>query len=106
MGGTALYSRPLVHLTGGMMPGALYRTFHRTQAFSIGCMVPLLQSSVFWPLRIRDLQRARRLYKGKANYNDSLSKDTIFVVGFWRSATTLLHELLSLDPNVGFPNLI
>jgi hypothetical protein len=27
----------------------------------------------------------------------------VFIVGFWRSGTTLLHELLSLDPRVAFP---
>ncbi len=28
----------------------------------------------------------------------------IFVVGHWRSGTTLMHELLSLDPRLAFPN--
>lgn len=27
----------------------------------------------------------------------------VFIVGFWRSGTTLLHELLCLDPAVAFP---
>ncbi len=27
----------------------------------------------------------------------------VFIVGFWRSGTTWLHELLSLDPQVAFP---
>jgi omega-hydroxy-beta-dihydromenaquinone-9 sulfotransferase len=28
----------------------------------------------------------------------------IFVLGFWRSGTTLLHELLACDPQFGFPS--
>ena len=32
-----------------------------------------------------------------------LSQPPIFVVGHWRSGTTLLHELLSLDSNFGYP---
>src|SRR5271170_7170628 len=28
----------------------------------------------------------------------------IFVLGFWRSGTTLLHELLCCDSNFGFPS--
>lgn len=28
----------------------------------------------------------------------------LFVLGFWRSGTTLLHELLSCDPRFGFPS--
>jgi hypothetical protein len=28
----------------------------------------------------------------------------VFVLGFWRSGTTLLHELLCSDPQFGFPS--
>jgi hypothetical protein len=28
----------------------------------------------------------------------------LFIVGHWRSGTTLLHELMSLDPRLAFPN--
>jgi omega-hydroxy-beta-dihydromenaquinone-9 sulfotransferase len=105
MAGTALYRRPLVHLTAGMTPGALCRTFRRTQSLGLGCLAPLLISIVLWPLRIPDLGRAT-LKQRYGNLQHSLPKDIVFVIGFWRSATTLLHELLSLDPDVGFPNLI
>ena len=30
--------------------------------------------------------------------------DPIFILGHWRSGTTLLHELLALDPQFGFPS--
>ena len=32
------------------------------------------------------------------------ASDPIFVLGHWRSGTTLLHELLTLDPQFGFPS--
>ena len=32
-----------------------------------------------------------------------ICQDPLFVVGFWRSGTTLLHELLCQDPQFGFP---
>jgi hypothetical protein len=32
------------------------------------------------------------------------AKDPIFILGHWRSGTTLLHELLTLDPQFGFPS--
>lgn len=34
----------------------------------------------------------------------SMIADPLFVVGHWRSGTTLLHELLTLDPQFAFPN--
>ena len=32
------------------------------------------------------------------------ARDPVFVLGHWRSGTTLLHELLALDPQFGFPS--
>ena len=43
-----------------------------------------------------------------ASHADALQGATpsppIFVLGFWRSGTTLLHELLCCDPQFGFPS--
>jgi len=43
-----------------------------------------------------------------ASHADALKSATppppIFVLGFWRSGTTLLHELLCCDPQFGFPS--
>ena len=36
--------------------------------------------------------------------NNQKSSDPIFIVGHWRSGTTLLHNLLSLNKNIGFIN--
>lgn len=33
-----------------------------------------------------------------------IAEPPLFVIGHWRSGTTLLHELLALDPNSTFPN--
>ena len=44
----------------------------------------------------------------KKSYADALAKTMlstpIFVLGFWRSGTTFLHELLCCDPRFGFPS--
>lgn len=44
----------------------------------------------------------------KKSYADALAKTVplppIFVLGFWRSGTTLLHELLCCDQRFGFPS--
>ena len=43
-----------------------------------------------------------------ASYADALKvcipPPPVFVLGFWRSGTTLLHELLCRDPQFGFPS--
>lgn len=44
-----------------------------------------------------------------ASHADALSESSpppppVFVLGFWRSGTTLLHELLCRDPQFGFPS--
>ena len=36
--------------------------------------------------------------------NNQKKRDPIFIVGHWRSGTTLLHNLLSLNKNIGFIN--
>ena len=33
-----------------------------------------------------------------------IDHDPIFVIGHWRTGTTLIHELLVQDPQFGFPN--
>jgi hypothetical protein len=37
---------------------------------------------------------------------DLATLDIVFVVGFWRSGTTLLHELMTLDPQAAAPTLV
>lgn len=46
----------------------------------------------------------QRLLYGRKIERTDLAADPIFVVGHWRSGTTLLHELLVLDENFTFPN--
>ena len=36
--------------------------------------------------------------------NNQKKRDPVFIVGHWRSGTTLLHNLLSLNQNIGFIN--
>lgn len=72
------------------------------------------------PARSRLTRRTRALYRvnsitqsaleyiQKKSHADALATVTtpspIFVLGFWRSGTTLLHELLCCDSRFGFPS--
>ena len=44
------------------------------------------------------------IFLGRKIARTTISEPPIFVVGHWRSGTTLLHELLSLDPQHAFPS--
>jgi len=35
----------------------------------------------------------------------AIKRPPVFILGHWRSGTTMLHNLMTLDPNVTFPNL-
>ncbi len=43
---------------------------------------------------------------GEAIANTQINKPPVFVLGHWRSGTTLLHNILSLDRQFAFPNLL
>ncbi|MCB9992608.1 MAG: sulfotransferase [Hyphomicrobiaceae bacterium] len=47
---------------------------------------------------------AQRMLKGREIDAVTLPADPIFVIGHWRSGTTLLHELMILDDRVIFPD--
>lgn len=50
-------------------------------------------------------RREDRLY-GAALSEVQITEPPIFILGHWRSGTTLLHTLLSLDPRFAYPNLL
>ncbi len=48
----------------------------------------------------------QRLLLHKKITDTQIERPPIFVIGHWRSGTTLMHELLSLDDRFAFPNTI
>ncbi len=45
-----------------------------------------------------------KLFFSKKIASTKIKSHPIFIIGHWRSGTTLLHELLSLDKRYGYPN--
>jgi hypothetical protein len=43
--------------------------------------------------------RGEKLIKSKIIHNTEINEDPVFIIGFWRSGTTYLHNLLCQDPN-------
>ncbi len=42
---------------------------------------------------------------GRKIRNTAIKHSPVFILGHWRSGTTMLHNLMTLDPQVTFPNL-
>jgi len=48
---------------------------------------------------------AEKLFYGRKIRNTQIDQPPVFVIGHWRSGTTLLHNALSKDPQFGFVSL-
>ena len=48
----------------------------------------------------------QRLFLNKKIADTHIEQPPIFVIGHWRSGTTLMHELLSLDQRFAYPNTV
>jgi hypothetical protein len=62
----------------------------------------IVTMSSFVNMMLRFLQEA---WYGHAIARMPIREAPIFVLGHWRTGTTLLHELLILDPRHGYPNV-
>lgn len=85
---------------------------------SLGALLRILAGGRFrvdlasWPECLIDLAFAtgnsaagliQRITLGRAAARIPLAADPVFVIGHWRTGTTLLHELLALDPALRAP---
>ncbi len=50
------------------------------------------------------LTRVQRLTHGQKVDSVILDQPPIFIIGHWRSGTTLMHELMTMDQRLAFPN--
>lgn len=57
----------------------------------------IMMSTIISPFRFKEYFKYNEKIKSM-----TLSKDPIFIIGHWRSGTTYLHNILSLDPQFGF----
>lgn len=97
------YGGRLIYFWFGMRFGALMKLFWRGRfGFTLNCIpdtsalflwVPW-NSLLYWISEARHARAARAL---------PLDQPPIFVIGHWRTGTTLLHDLFSVDPNLAYP---
>lgn len=64
---------------------------------------PMTGLCTVWSVFNSGLAAAQQLVKGRAIEATELPHPPIFIVGHWRSGTTLLHELIATDSNLTFP---
>lgn len=85
--------------TGGMCELLCKRpSMHWSRAFRILSLPPMgLYNSV--------MRGVEHLVYGSRIRNEKLVKDPVFILGHWRSGTTLIHNLLTSDPQFTSPTL-
>jgi hypothetical protein len=97
------YGGRLIYFWFGMRFGALMKLFRRGRySFTLNCIPDTLllflwvpwNSVLYWISEAKYRWRAETL---------ALDPPPIFVIGHWRTGTTLLHDLFSVDPNLAYP---
>ena len=97
------YGGRLLYVWFGMRFGALMRLFWRGRfSFTLNCIPDTLALFLWVPWNTPLYWISELKYRRRA---EALPLDTppVFVIGHWRTGTTLLHDLFSEDPNLAFP---
>jgi hypothetical protein len=81
----------------GMGLGAWLRLLVRTHAAVAWPRVPMAMMITFTACINTMLAVVQTLFLGRAIARTRLTAPPLFIIGHWRSGTTLLHELLALD---------
>jgi hypothetical protein len=97
------YGGRLLYVWFGMRFMTLMRLFWRGRfSFTLNCIPDTLALFIWVPWNTPLTWISEALYKKKAE-SLPLDEPPIFVIGHWRSGTTLLHDLFSEDPNLAYP---
>ena len=97
------YGGRLLYIWFGMRARDLFKLFKRGRySFTLNCIPDVLALFVWVPWNgvLRRLSEAK--YAKRA---EELKLDTppVFILGHWRTGTTLLHDLFAADPKLAYP---
>ncbi len=88
----------------GMTMSAWFRLLRENQFAVTPTRIPLALSVSVATVANSLLAGAQTVFFNRRIKVTPIPEDPIFVIGHWRSGTTLLHELLSLDPRHTYPD--
>jgi len=98
------YGGRLLYVWFGMRFMTLMRLFWRGRfSFTLNCIPDSLALFIWVPWNTPLKWVSEWKYKKKAESLPIDQDAPIFVIGHWRSGTTLLHDLFSEDPNLAYP---
>jgi hypothetical protein len=97
------YGGRLIYFWFGMRFADLLKLFKRgNYAFTLNCIPDTLLLLLWTPINSLLYRVSEAKYRAKA---EAVPLDTapVFVMGHWRTGTTLMHDLFSEDPNLAYP---
>jgi len=97
------YGGRLIYFWFGMRFGTLMKLFKRGRfSFTLNCIPDMLLFFLWVPWNSVLYRISEAKYRKRAE-TVPLGEPPIFVIGHWRTGTTLLHDLFSTDPNLAYP---
>jgi hypothetical protein len=97
------YGGRLIYFWFGMRLRALLKLFKRGHySFTLNC-IPDVLALFLWVPWNSVLYRISEAKYRRAAEALPLDQPPVFVIGHWRTGTTFLHDLFSVDPNLAYP---
>jgi len=97
------YGGRLVYFWYGFRLGALFKLFKRGRySFTLNCIPDVLTFFLWVPWNSVLYWISEAKYRRRAE-SFALDQPPIFVMGHWRTGTTLMHDLFASDPGLAFP---
>lgn len=97
------YGGRLIYFWFGMRFGDLMKLFKRGRyAFTLNCIPDSLLLLLWTPVNSLLYRISEAKYRRKVEALP-LDRAPIFVMGHWRTGTTFMHDLFSVDPNLAYP---
>jgi hypothetical protein len=97
------YGGRLIYFWFGMRFGDLLKLFKRGRySFTLNCIPDTLLLTLWTPVNSLLYRISEAKYRNKAEAAP-LPEPPVFVMGHWRTGTTLMHDLFSEDPRLAYP---
>jgi hypothetical protein len=97
------YGGRLIYFWFGMRFGELMKLFKRGRySFTLNCIPDTLLLLLWTPVNSLLCRISEAKYRRKAEAAP-LENPPVFVMGHWRTGTTLMHDLFSEDPRLAYP---